>query len=319
MKVRSKRKIKRPWRPSQRLKNTLLYLFMRGGFFVIERLPSHGFFRLVGSLSPYIFRRETRRAHEHLRTSMPHLDAAETTRRMFVHLSESIWELARLHRQVVELDGPSRRVFDAALAEGKGVIVISGHVGNWELLGQAIVDAGYPLSITATPHYDPRLTRWLDQWRAQRGLKIIWSGQNSGKAILSVLRSNQLMGFLLDQNTRTEGEYVPFFGRPAFTPTTPAALALRTGAPVIFCWHHRRSRSHQLTVERVDYEKTGDHRRDILALTTLLTARLEKVIRTAPEQWVWMHRRWRIWARAASMKSEAGEATAGRPTATERP
>ena len=93
------------------------------------------------------------------------------------------------------------------------------------------------------------------------------------------------MGFLLDQNTRTEGEYVPFFGRPAFTPTTPAALALRTGAPVIFCWHHRRSQSHQLTVERIDYEKTGDQRRDILALTTLLTARLEKVIRAAPEQW----------------------------------
>jgi KDO2-lipid IV(A) lauroyltransferase len=101
------------------------------------------------------------------------------------------------------------------------------------------------------------------------------------------------MAFLIDQDTKTAGDYVPFFGRPAFTPTTPAALALRTGSPVIFCWHHRRGKRHQITVERLTYERSGDHQRDVLALTAMLTARLESVIRAAPEQWVWMHRRWR--------------------------
>jgi Kdo2-lipid IVA lauroyltransferase/acyltransferase len=283
------------------LKNTFLYWLMRAGVFAVERLPARGFIRLLGCLSPYIFfRREARLAREHLRATLPHVDAVKTTRRMFVHFSQSVWELSRLSRWVPELDSRARQVLDEALAEGKGVIVISGHVGNWEILGQAIAAAGYPIATIATPFYDPRVTRWLDAWRTQRGLKILWRDGNSGKAILRALRSNHLMGFLIDQNTRTAGGYVSFFGRPAFTPTTPAALALRTGAPVIFCWHHRRRKNHQITIERVTYERTGDRGRDILALTALLTTRLENVIRTVPEQWVWMHRRWRT-ARRASL------------------
>ena len=283
----------RPWSWSQKLKNAFLYLLMRGGLFAVERLPVHGFVRLIGRLSPYIFRREARRAREHLRATLPHLDPVKTTRRMFVHFSESIWELSRLHQGVPELDAAARRVLDEALAEEKGGVVISGHVGNWEILGQAIAAAGYPIATIAKPFYDPRVTRWLHQLRTRHGLKIVWRDQNSGKAILRVLRSNNLMAFLIDQDTKTAGDYVPFFGRPAFTPTTPAALALRTGAPLIFCWHHRRGNRHQITIERIVYQRSGDNKRDILALTALLTARLESVIRAAPEQWVWMHRRWR--------------------------
>jgi len=293
----SRRKTVKRWRRFQRLKNNFLYLLMRGGLFAVERLPIRGFIRFLGCLSPYIFREETRRAQQQLRATLPHLDAAKTTRRMFVHFSESIWELSRLRRSVPQLDAEARRVLDEALAEGKGAIVISGHVGNWEILGQAIAAAGYPIATIATPFYDPRITRWLDKWRAQHGLKIIWREENSGKAILRALRSNQLMAFLIDQNTKTAGAYVPFFGRPAFTPTTPAALALRTAAPVIFCWHHRRRKSHQITIERVIYERSGDHQRDVLALTMVLTASLESVIRKVPEQWVWMHRRWRTYRR----------------------
>jgi KDO2-lipid IV(A) lauroyltransferase len=101
------------------------------------------------------------------------------------------------------------------------------------------------------------------------------------------------MAFLIDQDTATAGDYVRFFGRDAFTPTTPAALALRTGAPVIFCWHHRRGKQHKITIERVHYAPTGNTEGDVLALTTILSARLESVIRAAPEQWVWLHQRWK--------------------------
>jgi len=266
---------------------------MRGGLFAVERLPIRGVVRLIGCLSPYIFRRQARLAQEHLRLTLPHLDPVKTTRRMFVHFAESIWELSRRHQSVPALDAAARRILDEALAEKKGAIFVTGHVGNWEMLGQAIAAAGYPISTIAKPFYDPRVTRWLHEWRARHGLKIVWRDQNSGKAILRALRSNQLMAFLIDQDTKTAGDYVPFFGRPAFTPTTPAALALRTGAPLIFSWHHRRGKRHQITIERVIFARTGDRQRDIVALTALLTARLETVIRTVPEQWVWMHRRWR--------------------------
>jgi KDO2-lipid IV(A) lauroyltransferase len=302
--VRHSRPLRCRWRGSQQLKNTLLYLLIRGGVFALERLPLRGVIRLVGCLSPFIFRREARRAEAQLRRTLPHLDAAKVTRRMFVHFAESLWELTRLRRWVPELDGGARSVFDEALAEGKGAIVISGHVGNWEFLGQAVAAGGYPLTTIATPFYDPRLTRWMNAWRTQRGLKVLWRDGNSGKAILRVLRQNQLMGFLIDQNTKTAGDYVPFFGRPAFTPTIPAALALRTGAPVIFCWHQRRGKRHQITAERLTYQRSGERQRDVLALTGLLTARLEDVIRVAPEQWVWMHRRWRTRRRAIFGGSE---------------
>lgn len=278
---------------------------MRAGLVVVEHVPARGFLRLIGCLSPYIFRREARLAREHLRQMLPDLDPAKTTRRMFVHFSESIWELARLHRCVPELDPEARRVLDEALAEGRGAIVISGHVGNWEILGQAIAAAGYPIATVAKPAYDPRVTRWLDQWRSRHGLKIVWRDQNSGKAILRALRTNTLMAFLIDQDTKTAGAYVPFFGRPAFTPTTPAALALRTGAPVIFCWHHRRGKQHRITIERVGFEPSRDRERDVVALTTLLTARLEEVIRAVPEQWVWMHRRWRSHPEGAKLVASA--------------
>ena len=291
-----------PERIFQSLKNTFLYCLMRGGVFAAERLPIRGFIRLLGCVSPHIFRREAGLARAHLRASMPELDCVKTTRRMFEHFAESIWELSRLRRSVPQLDERARQVLDEALAQGKGAIVVSGHIGNWEILGQAIAAAGYPLATVATPFYDSRITRWLDRWRSQRGLKILWLEGNSGKAIMRALRSNHLMGFLIDQDTKTAGEYVPFFGRPAFTPTTPAALALRTGAPLIFCWHHRRHKRHQITIERVAYERSDDHRRDVLSLTTVLTARLEAVIRTVPEQWVWMHRRWRT-ARRSSVIS----------------
>ena len=281
------------WSRGQRIKNALLYFLMRGAWSAAERLPLRGLLRLVGVVAPYIFRRESRRARRQLRATMPHLDATKTIRRMFVHFAQSIWELSRLGRDLPELDESARRVLDQVIAEGKGGILISGHVGNWEILGQAIAAAGYPVATIARPFYDPRITAWLHKWRSQRGLEIVWRGENTGKAILRVLRANRLMAFLIDQNTRTAGDYVPFFGRRAFTPTIPAALALRMGAPVVLCWHQRRAKRHRITMVRIEYTPSDDKERDVLALTADLTARLESVIREAPEQWVWMHRRWK--------------------------
>jgi hypothetical protein len=101
------------------IKNTSLYWLMRGGVFAVERLPIRGFLRLLGCVSPYIFRREARHAREHLCATLPHLDSVKTTRRMFVHFAQSIWELSRLRSSVPILDEPSRKVLDDALAEGR--------------------------------------------------------------------------------------------------------------------------------------------------------------------------------------------------------
>ena len=281
------------WSYRQRVKNDLLYGLMRLGFAAARVLPLRGLLRLLGCLAPLIFASSAQRARKQLAAVLPDVDPVTITRRMFVHFAESLWELSRLHRSVPKLDDAARRVLDDALAEGKGAVVISGHIGNWEILGQAIAAAGYPIATIAKPSYDPRVTRWLQKWRTAHGLRIVWRDKtNAGKSILSVLRRNGLMAFLIDQNSRTLGDYLPFFGRPAFTPTTPAAIALRTGAPVIFCWHHRRQKLHKLSFNRVEYTPTGDSKIDIPALTALLNDRLESAIRAVPEQWVWLHSRW---------------------------
>jgi Kdo2-lipid IVA lauroyltransferase/acyltransferase len=281
------------WSWPQRLKNDLLYGLMRFGFSAARVLPIRGPLRLLGCVAPHIFRSAARRAQRHLRAVMPQLDAAKTTRRMFVHFAESMWEISRLHRSVPDLDGPARQILDSALAEGMGAVMISGHIGNWELLGQAIAAAGYPIATIAKPSYDRRITQWMGEWRTVHGLQMVWRDEgNAGKTILRILRQNGLMAFLIDQNTKTAGDFVPFFGRPAFTPTIPAAIALRTGTPVIFCWHHRRQGRHKIGVERIQYTPSGDAKRDVMALTALFNERLESVIRSAPEQWVWLHTRW---------------------------
>lgn len=289
-KLREKRPVW-PWR--QRVKNDLLYGLMRLGFSAARVLPMRGPLRLLGCVAPQIFLSAARRARRQLREIFPDLDAVKITRRMFVHFAESLWELSQLHRFVPELDEQARQILDTAVAEGKGAVLISGHIGNWELLGQAIAAGGYAIATIAKPSYDPRVTQWLDEWRTGLGLQVIWRDEgNAGKSILRVLRQNGLMAFLIDQNTRTAGDFVPFFGRPAFTPTTPAAIALRTGAAIIFCWHHRRVQRHILSFDRIRYVPVGDPKHDILGLTTLLNERLESAIRTVPEQWVWLHSRW---------------------------
>ncbi|MGH7827664.1 MAG: lysophospholipid acyltransferase family protein [Candidatus Binatia bacterium] len=296
---------RRRWPWPQRLKNAALYGLMRGGLTAAQLLPLRGLMRLAGCLAPYLFRSHARRARAQLTVALPELEPAKTTRRMFVHFAESIWELSRLHRRVPPLDPAARRVLDEVLSEGKGAITISGHIGNWELLGQSIAAAGYPIATVAKPFYDPRITRWLHKWRTVHGLQIIWRDRsNTGRSILRVLRQNGLMAFLIDQDTKTPGDFVPFFGRPAFTPTVPAALALRTGSPVIFCWHHRRGKRHRITIERLHYLPTGDTKRDVLALTAMLNERLESIIRAAPEQWVWLHKRWHT--RLARRQSRLG-------------
>src|SRR5581483_2175491 len=106
------------------------------------------------------------------------------------------------------------RVLDEVIAEGKGGILISGHVGNWEILGQAVAAAGYPVATIARPFYDPRITAWLQRWRSQRGLEVIWRSENTGKAILRVLRANRLMAFLIDRTPIPRAASCRFSGGP---------------------------------------------------------------------------------------------------------
>ncbi|HTG45158.1 MAG TPA: lipid A biosynthesis acyltransferase [Verrucomicrobiae bacterium] len=218
----------------------------------------------------------------------------------FAHLGRSLFELAccaKLDRSidaVTDWPADSRAALDSALAKKKGVLFISGHVGHWELLARRVALAGYPCQTIAKETSDPRLTAFIESMRASSGLKAIWRGRPGAvKAMLGTLRRGEILGMLIDQDTKVQSVFVPFFGREAKTPRAAADLALRAGAAVVLGFCHRVGpTSFRITMREIATPVTGGETA-VLELTHALTQGIEEAIRFAPEQWVWMHRRWR--------------------------
>jgi KDO2-lipid IV(A) lauroyltransferase len=186
-------------------------------------------------------------------------------------------------------------VLRAAHAEGKGVILVTGHIGSWELFARRIAALGLPSATVAKETQDPRLTKLLEDSRAGAGVKVFWRGSAmSAREMLRFLRAGGMLGILIDQDTKVGGYFVPFFGRPAFTPRAAGDLAVRTGAAMVFgCAHRVGPSSHRAVVRRIDPPRSGDRDQDSLALTAEATRIIESEIRAHPEEWVWMHPRWK--------------------------
>jgi KDO2-lipid IV(A) lauroyltransferase len=177
------------------------------------------------------------------------------------------------------------------LAEGKGGVFVTGHIGNWELLARRIVAEGLDHAVVVRESGDPRLARLVARYREAGGVRTV--GRGSGTAplreMLSAFKRGALLGLLIDQDTRVQGVQVPFFGRLAHTPRAAEDLALRTGAPVFVGFIHRLPEGgHRLHTERVVIPPDPAEGQ----LTAVLTTRIESEIRTHPTDWVWMHRRW---------------------------
>jgi len=190
----------------------------------------------------------------------------------------------------------TEKLFRNYEAQKKSIIVVLGHFGNWELMAALVTRRGYPASVVATPVYDPRLDRLLVDARARHGVHTISRGSPSAaRHLLSGLRRNAILGMLIDQDTDVDGVFVPFFGRAAYTPSGPAALALKTGAAVIFGFILREGASrHRLILQGpIELIRTGDPARDIQENTARFTREIEQWIRSHPDHWVWMHNRWK--------------------------
>jgi len=292
------------WSRTQWLKNTLIYLGVRLLVGLLRLLPLAVLWPLgglLGRLAALVDVSDRRRAEAQIAQAFPELGSGmhrRLARDMFVHLGHSAMETLKIDRlfsgpDAVRLSDEQRALFDAALAEKKGVVVISGHIGNWELAAQLLGKEGYPVAGIAKPLYDPRLTRLVHRLRTRYGMRLIWRGDdNVSREMLRVFADGSILALLIDQDTRVQGEFVPFFGRPAHTPSAPAALALRTGAPVVVGWVQRHGRRHVPHFERLEFTPSGEREADVRALTALMTARLEHAIRLQPAQWVWLHRRW---------------------------
>lgn len=256
----------------------------------------------LGTLAWLLVGKERRRALEGLQVAFPEASEAfrrRTGRASFANLGRAALELLIADRiplrERVRLSPEAERLLRDAHAEGRGVVFVASHIGNWELLARRIGQLGIACGTVAREARDPRLTALLERSRAAAGVRVLWRGApGMAKEMLRLLREGGLLGLLIDQDTDVQGQFVPFFGRLAFTPRAAGDLAVRTGAPVIFgCAHRVAPTLHEVVLRRIDVPHTGDRERDSLAVTAASTKAIEDEVRLRPDEWVWMHRRWR--------------------------
>jgi Kdo2-lipid IVA lauroyltransferase/acyltransferase len=228
----------------------------------------------------------------------------DLVRRSFWHLGQTLVEFLKM----AYWDGPTieRRVQErgierlaAAHSQGRGVILVSAHCGNWELAAARLACVGYPLRVVARDADDAGVGALLNNIRRSAGYEVISRGQGMREALASLQR-NEILTILMDQNT-TQGEvYVDFFGRPAATTCGPAVLARRTGAPLVPGFIRRLPDGTHVgeVLPPVEWQTTGDPKRDVWEITQRLTSTIEAWVRVDPAQWLWIHDRWKHQRRA---------------------
>ena len=186
--------------------------------------------------------------------------------------------------------------FERAQACGKGVLVLTAHVGGWEVSSFMHALHGHPLHILVRPLDNPYLDRLVTRYRTRSGNRII-PKQDFARSMLAALRAGDTAGILMDQNmTPEQGVFVKFFGIPACTSTLLARMAMRTEAAVVpgFClWDPTLWRYRVRFEPAMETIRTGDDEADIVANTAAYTKVIEDYARRYPDQWLWVHRRWK--------------------------
>jgi len=195
--------------------------------------------------------------------------------------------------KMIDVEGMER--IDDALKEGKGCIVITAHYGNWELLARKLVIRGHKVSVIARDSDDPGMTGIATKIRESGGYAVYDKDQPLIGAFRP-LRRNELLGILPDQNESHGGVFADFFGRPASTATGPAMFALRSGAPVVPVFAPRMpdGRYKAIAYPRIEFTPSGNEEQDIFGLTTLINQAIEDEVRRHPDQWLWLHDRWKL-------------------------
>jgi KDO2-lipid IV(A) lauroyltransferase len=273
-------------------------------FRAMPRSLAHRAAQSLAWLAFHLASRQRRAGMRNLQLAFPSLTDEERS-----HILRGTFEnLARLlveftHLPELNKNNVSRHVvhdglenYLEALRRGRGVIFMTAHFGAWELSSFAHAVYGYPLKFLVRPIDNPRVEELISSYRTASGNEPI-QRRSAARDVLKALRRNEAVGILFDQNTtRSEGVFAEFFGIPAATTPSIALFALRTGAAVVpgFLIWDDTLQKHRLRLDPpVDLMNTGDVERDVLENTRRFNAILESYIRKYPDQWLWIHRRWK--------------------------
>ncbi len=282
------------------------YAALRGAVAAFGRLSfgtASGFGERIGRLGyrPLGIRRAV--VERQLAAAFPdwgHARVQATARDAYASLGRTSIETAILPsyggREIVELfesvEGWS--IVEERLARGKGLIVVTGHLGNWELGGAYLAARRLPIDAVARHMSNPLFDRYLTRTRQAIGMSIVHD-EDAVRRVPRSLRAGRAVAFLIDQGAvGLASTWVPFFGRYAKTPRGPAVFALRLGSPIVFGVAIRQpSGRFRLVFEPIDVAETGDRDADVDRIVADYTAALERWVRREPGQYLWQHRRWK--------------------------
>ena len=260
----------------------------------------------IGRLICQINKKHRNRIIQNLQLAMPQLtplQANELTCKVFEHLIKLGIEILHSPRimhhdswgSLATIQTPSIAPAVQMLNSGKPVIMLTGHFGNWEIMGTLMGLMGFDMDAIARPLDNPLLNNWMTQVREKRGLRIVTKWDATDRMV-SVLNSGGALGFIADQNAGDRGVFVPFFGKLASTYKSIGLLAIQQNVPVV-CGYARRlddQMSYEIGATDIIYPSDWESQDDPLYYITARYMRaIEKMIRLAPEQYFWMHRRWK--------------------------
>ncbi len=257
--------------------------------------------RILGNLYYLFVKKQRERAVAQM---MPALGISEAqarklVRESFVNLARNMLDILYMPNlneknlsQYIEIDHLER--MRAALAEGHGVVVLTGHVGTWEWLSAAFTLNGMPVTAIAKLQPNQEYSRALDDLRATIRVEIFNRGTSELLAAGRALRKGKILGFLADQDAGPGGAFIDFLGKTASTPMGPAVFSKKFNSPVLPAFIIRQPNGRHLVkiFEVLHFEDTGDTDGDLFRFTEKMTRILEQVIRENPTQWLWFQKRW---------------------------
>ena len=257
--------------------------------------------KVLGNLYYLLIKKQRERAVAQM---MPALNISEeearrTVRASFVNLARNMLDIFYMPNlneknlsQYIKIDHLER--MKAALAEGHGVVVLTGHIGTWEWLSAAFTLNNLPVTAIAKLQPNAEYSRALDDLRATIRVEIFNRGTNELRAAGRALKEGKILGFLADQDAGPGGAFIKFLGKTASTPLGPAVFSRRFNAPVVPAFIIRQEDGRHLVKigEPMHFEDTGDTDADLLHFTEQMTKILEDVIRENPTQWLWFQKRW---------------------------
>ncbi|MFO0705814.1 MAG: lysophospholipid acyltransferase family protein [Nitrospira sp.] len=286
----------------RRMKYVVEYAAIRLVDLVLQTLPlswAIGFGERVCVRLPRIIPKRQALILDNLAKALPELSAEDRAR-----IAEAVWRnLGRTAVEFVRIKDFARRPIEdlvtvegrehmeRVLRDGTGAILLTAHFTNWELTGSFVQRLFGSMTAIARPVHNPYVDRWVLRKRRLGGMQVI-PAQDAVKASLKCLKAKTFVGILIDQSLST-GLSVEFFGRTAATTTLPAILHIRTGAPVLITYTLREGDRFKQVFQPVHFPPVPDEAERILIYTRTINELFEQLIRRYPENWFWVHNRWK--------------------------